>query len=215
MPWPTQLQADDALPALGWAISAYAIGNFATGYHLVRARTGQDIRELGSGSTGARNVGRVLGRNGFLLTVLGDFCKGALAVLMVRHFSNNDLFAALAMLFVVVGHIWPVCLNWQGGKGIVTSLGALLVFNAQLALVFAGFFLFAFVLMRRMTIPGLIAYAALPAVSYWLHRNHFEATTFATLAALIVFAHRQNILEEFPALAFRRGLADKPHPPKS
>lgn len=214
MAWPTQLQTDDLIPALGWAIAAYALGNFTTGYHLVRARTGQDIRELGSGSIGARNVGRVLGRTGFFLTLLGDFCKGSLAVLMVRYFSSNDLLAALAMLSVVVGHIWPVTLDWRGGKGVATSLGALLVFNGQLALCYAGVFLFAFVLIRRTTLPGLIAYAALPAVSYWLHRIHFEAMTLATLAALIVFAHRQNILDELPALADRRGLADKPHPPK-
>ncbi len=214
MAWPAQLQVDDVIPALGGAIAAYALGNFATGYHLVRARTGQDIRELGSGSIGARNVGRVLGRSGFFLTLLGDFCKGALAVLAVRHFSSNDLFASVALLFVVIGHIWPVSLGWRGGKGIATSLGALLAFNGQLALAYAAVFAFGFVLMRRTTLPGLLAYLALPAVSYWLHGNHFEATTFATLAALIWFAHRQNILDEFPALAFRRGMADKPHPPK-
>jgi len=55
----------------------------------------------------------------------------------------------------------------------------------------------------------------LPIISYWLHRNHFEATTFATLAALVIFAHRQNLLEEFPSLAARRGLTAKPHHTKS
>jgi glycerol-3-phosphate acyltransferase PlsY len=215
MAWPEQIQSADALPAIGWALGAYMIGGFATGYYLTRARTGRDIRELGSGSIGARNVGRFLGRSGFLLTLAGDFSKGALAVLAVRYFSNNDLFAAVALLFVVVGHIWPVGLRWRGGKGIAASLGAIVVYDAQLALAYAGVFAFGFALMRRSVVPGLLAYVALPAVSYWLHRIHFEATTFATLAAVVIFAHRQNLLEELPALAARRALAAKPHPPKS
>ncbi len=215
MAWPAQLQSADALPALGWAVGAYAVGCFATGYYLVRARTQQDIRELGSGSIGARNVGRVLGRSGFFLTLLGDFSKGALAVLAARHFSSNDLFAAVAMLFVVIGHIWPVALSFRGGKGIATSLGALAVFDFQLALTYAAAFAVGLACVRRTTVPGLVAYLVLPFVSYWLHHNHFEATTFATLAALVIFAHRQNLLEEFPALAARRGLTAKPHHPKS
>ena len=77
MTWPDQFQSADVIPALGCAVGAYAIGCFATGYYLVRARTGRDIREVDSGSIGARNVGRVLGRTGFWLTVFGDFVKGS------------------------------------------------------------------------------------------------------------------------------------------
>ena len=196
-------------------MGAYAVGCFATGYYLVRARTNQDIRELGSGSIGARNVGRVLGRSGFLLTLMGDFSKGALAVLAARHFSSNDLFAALAMLFVVVGHIWPVSLGFRGGKGIATSLGALVVFDFQLALAYGACFAFGLLILRRTTMPGLMAYLVLPIVGYWLHPNTFEPTTLVTLAALEIFAHRQNLAEEFPALAARRGLTAKPHHTKS
>jgi len=215
MAWPEQLQSADALPALGCALGAYLLGGFATGYYLVKARTGQDIRDLGSGSIGARNVGRVLGKTGFFLTLLGDFSKGALAVMAARHFSSNDVFAATALLFVVIGHIWPVLLGWRGGKGIATSLGALAVFDFQLALAYAAAFAVGLVLMRRSVLPGLIAYLVLPVVSYWLHHVHFEATTFATLAAIVFFAHRQNLLEEIPALNTRRSLATKLHPPKS
>ena len=215
MAWPQQFQSADVIPALGCALGAYLIGGFATGYYLVRLRTGQDIRELGSGSIGARNVGRVLGKTGFFLTLLGDFAKGALAILAARHYSSNDLFAAVALLFVVAGHIWPLLLGFRGGKGIATSLGALLVFDFQLALIYGGVFLLGLAIVRRTILPGLVAFLVLPAVNYWMHRNHFEATTFATLAALVIFAHRQNLLEEFPALALRRGMADKPYPPKT
>lgn len=215
MTWPVQFQSVNAIPALGCAAGAYAIGCFATGYYLVRARTGQDIREIESGSIGAKNVGRVLGRSGFWLTVIGDFLKGALAVWAARHFTGNNQFAAVAMLFVVVGHIWPAPLNWRGGKGVVTSGVAALVYDYHLALAYGAAFVIGFALTRRMTIPGLLAYAVLPFVSYWQHHNLFEAAALTVLVALIWFAHRQNIFEAFPALNFRRGLSAKLHPPKS
>lgn len=215
MAWPQQLQSADALPALGCAVGAYLIGCFATGYYFVRLKTGQDIRELASGSIGARNVGRVTGKLGFFLTLLGDFAKGSFAVLSARHFSGNDLFAAVALLFVVIGHIWPATLGFRGGKGVATSLGALAIFDFQLALTYVAAFVVAWAFLRRTTLAGLAAYLVLPFVSYWLHHVHFEATTFATLAALVIFAHRQNVLEEFPSLAVRRGIADKPQHTKS
>ena len=215
MTWPALFQSADILPALGWATVAYAIGCWATGYYLVRIRTGRDIREIGSGSTGARNVGRVLGRGGFWLTVLGDFAKGSLVVFAARHFTGNNQFAALAMLFVVVGHIWPAPLHWRGGKGVVTSGGAMVIYDMQLALAYGAAFALGFAFTRRTTFPGLAGFLVLPFVSFWLHHSPFETTVVAALAALILFAHRQNIMEAFPALAGRRGLSAKPQHTKS
>src|SRR5512135_2701540 len=134
MPWMDQLRSANWGQASGIAVAAYLLGCITTGYYLVRLRLRQDLRDLGSGSVGARNVGRLLGRPGFLLTVLGDFGKGALAVWAARHFTTDDRLVALAMLAVVAGHVWPVQLCFRGGKGMATALGALLVYDWQLAL---------------------------------------------------------------------------------
>jgi glycerol-3-phosphate acyltransferase PlsY len=157
----------------------------------------------------------VLGRLGFWLTVLGDFAKGSLAVFAARHFTGNNQFAAIALLFVVIGHIWPAPLHWHGGKGVVTSGGAMVVYDFQFALAYGAAFALLFAVTRRMTMPGLAAYLVLPFVSFWLHHSHYEAGLLTVLVALILFAHRQNILEEFPALAARRALAVKSQHPKS
>ena len=215
MAWAEQLQTVGVLPALGCLLGAYALGCFTTGYYLVRARTGRDIREIQSGSTGARNVSRVLGKSGFVLTMLGDCAKGALAVWAVRHFSGNQLLAGAAMLMVVAGHIWPVTLHGHGGKGVITSLGALVLYDYHLALAFAACFLPGLLLLRKMTLPGLVAYLCLPAVSFWLHRDVVEATQLLVLATFIIFAHRQNILAEFPAWSARRAMSAKPQHTKS
>lgn len=210
MMWTEQIQSVDALPALGCATGAYALGCFATGYYLVRARTGQDIREVESGNIGARNVGRVLGRSGFWLTVLGDFAKGSLAVFAARYFTGNNQYAALALLFVIIGHIWPVSLNWRGGKGVVTSGGAMMVFDYRIALAYGVAVALGFVFTRRMTLPGLAAYLVVPFASHWLHHTPFETTIVSILTVLILFAHRKNIIEAFSALAFRRRISEKP-----
>ena len=214
MAWVEQMRAVGALETPGCILGAYALGCFATGYYLVRGRTGRDIRDLESGSSGARNVSRVLGKAGFVITFLGDFAKGALAVWAVRHFSGSELLAAVAMLCVVAGHIWPITLQFHGGKGAATSVGALLAYDPHLALAFVVCFLPGVVLLRRITLPGMAAYICLPAVSYWLHRNSVEATLLAVLAAEVIFAHRQNLLKEFPGLVARRSLSAKPQPPK-
>jgi glycerol-3-phosphate acyltransferase PlsY len=98
MAWIEHLQSANWFQATGSVLGAYLLGCFAIGYYLVRARTGKDIREIGSGSTGARNVGRVLGKPGFVLTAFGDFGKGAatsLGALLVFDYRIALTFAVL------------------------------------------------------------------------------------------------------------------------
>lgn len=214
MAWAEQMQAVGVLQTLGCVLGAYALGCFTTGYFLVRARTGRDIRDVESGNIGARNVSRVLGHTGFLITFLGDFGKGALAVWAARHFSGSDFLAAVAMVFVVAGHIWPVTLHFRGGKGVATSLGALLVYDPHLALAFVVCCLPGVLLLRRIILPGMLAYACLPVAGWWLHRDPVEAMLLAALAGLVILAHRRNLAQEIPAGLSRRSLSAKPHPPK-
>src|ERR1041385_1606307 len=108
-------------------LGSYLLGCFTTGYYFLRWRTGQDIRQLGSGSVGAKNVWRVEALFGFFVTLLGDLGKGVLAVWVAAHFIEGERLASLAVVAGVIGHIWPVQLRFHGGKGVCTSLGALLI----------------------------------------------------------------------------------------
>lgn len=214
MPWTEQLQQVNGSQAAVCALGAYVLGCFSTGYYLVRARTGQDIRRVESGSVGARNVGRVLGRTGFLLTLLGDLGKGMLAVWAAWHFTGEGLLAGLALLAVVTGHIWPAQLHFHGGKGVASSLGGLLCYDWQLALAFVAVFAGGWLVSRKTVLPGLFAYVCLPVVGFWLERDALKATLLCLLGAMILFAHRRNLLEEIPAFAARHHLASRPPPPK-
>jgi glycerol-3-phosphate acyltransferase PlsY len=122
--------AGDALIPL-----AYLVGCFSTGYYAAKIKTGQDIRDLGSGNAGAQNAGVVLGKPWFFIILFADMLKGIMAVLAARWLHVDDITETLVIVAVVSGHIWPVQMQFRGGMGISTSLGALLAFDVR---VFAG-----------------------------------------------------------------------------
>jgi len=215
MAWIEQLQSANGLQATSSVVVAYFLGCFATGYYLVRARTGEDIREIESGSIGARNVSRVLGKSGYLLTTLCDMTKGALAVWFASEFTrHNGLTMALAVLAVVAGHIWPAQLHFHGGKGIATSFAALLLFDYRVALTILAVFLCGLAVTRKSLLPAMLAYVCLPLADGWFHRAGLTATLMAVLSAMILFAHRRNIGEEIAGLLARRGVVPKPESTK-
>src|SRR6185503_13744992 len=171
----------------------YALGCFTSGYYLVRWRTGEDIRLLGSGSVGATNVSRVLGLPGFCLTVSCDFGKGMLAVWFADYFRSTPTVTMLTMLAVTTGHVWPAQLWFRGGKGVATSLGALLMFSYFIGLIFTGLFLALFAVVRHFLPAGLLAFALTPLA--FLLPDFSLASVFwlSAPAPLILIAHRKNI----------------------
>jgi glycerol-3-phosphate acyltransferase PlsY len=176
--------------------AGYVVGCLTTGYYLGRLRLGMDIREVGSGSVGARNAGRIMGVPGFFFTLLGDSAKGAVVVWAVRRYWDDPRLTALAMLAVVFGHIFPLQLGFRGGKGVATACGALAVYDFRLALaLFALCTLFA--LFGRLTPAGLVAFAVLPVAAKMLDRSPLEVLVVSVLAGVILFAHRKNLMEEF------------------
>lgn len=183
---------------------AYLLGCVSTGYYLVRLLKGNDIRETGSGNIGARNVGRELGRTGFIFTLLIDAAKGALAVWIAKQFSPDARLQIVAILAVVIGHNWPVQLHFRGGKGICTAVGAMLVFDYHLV----GFLLAAAVLLgvclRRKTLGGLLAFAFLPLVDRFWTKDSMRASYLCLLAFIILWAHRKNIADEISNIHWRR-----------
>ena len=175
-------------------VAAYALGCFPAGYYLVRLRTGEDVRALGSGAAGARNTGRVLGPAGFTATFVLDFAKGAAACGAARWLGAGPGAAAAVLLAVVMGHVWPVHLGFRGGKGIATSLGGLAVYEPVLFLALLAAFVVVFPFVRRFTLSGLVAYALAPlgGLAFDVPKDRIAATS--ALAAVVIFAHRGNLL---------------------
>ncbi|HEX2091825.1 MAG TPA: glycerol-3-phosphate acyltransferase [Longimicrobiaceae bacterium] len=190
------------------AVLAYALGCVSTGYYLVRLRTGKDVREEGSGSVGARNVGRVLGRKGFALVFLGDCAKGAAAVWAANALGTGQPGVMLAMLAVVLGHVFPVQLRFRGGKGASTALGALLAIDFRVALAALLVCAALYAASRRAVPSGLVVFSFLPVLAGLFGHSPAGVTAVAAVSVLLLLAHRENVAEAVREL---RGVAPTPN----
>jgi len=116
------------------AAFSYLLGSIPFGYVLLRIFRGQDVRQTGSGNIGATNVARSSPALG-ILTLLLDALKGAAAVAVTRAlFPDPMMLAAVAALFAILGHIFPVWLRFRGGKGVATGLGSFLMLAPKIVL---------------------------------------------------------------------------------
>lgn len=174
-------------------VIAYLLGGICTGYYLVRLKAGIDIRDQGSGGVGARNVGRLLGKPGFVATLLGDTLKGVLAVLLARRFDVSEPAVSLVLLAVIAGHIWPLPLGFRGGRGIATAIGAYLACDPWLALLLLGSTLALMVFRRGFILSGLAAFLLVPPAAYALDFPGHLVAALAGSAAIVLFAHRERI----------------------
>lgn len=174
-------------------IVAYLVGSIPFGYLIVRGKIGADIRQSGSGGTGATNVSRRAGKAAGVLTLVLDALKGSAAVLIAKTVSGDDWLIAAAAIAVLVGHIFPVWLGFRGGKGVATGAGVFVVI-APVALLCAGVIFLAIVLLTRYVSLGSMCAAAAIPLFVWLLSDSRPLLIAAIVGALlIVFAHRGNI----------------------
>jgi glycerol-3-phosphate acyltransferase PlsY len=172
-------------------IVGYLLGSIPFGLILTRLAGTGDIRSLGSGNIGATNVLRT-GRRGLAAaTLLGDMLKGAVAVLVMKNVGGTD--PALAAGFAaVLGHVFPVWLNFKGGKGVATYIGVLIAVSWPVALSFGLVWIVVAGLFRYSSLAGLIATLVTPALLWVFVRGNAD-WVFAILTVLIWVMHRSNI----------------------
>ena len=150
-----------------------------------------DIRAIGSGNIGATNVLRT-GRKGLAVaTLLGDALKGTLAVLIAALYGRD--LALAAALGAFLGHLFPVWLKFQGGKGVATYIGILLALAWPVALAFCLVWIAVAALTRYSSLSGLLASAVSP-VALWMLGDHPGALVIALLTVLLWIKHRANIV---------------------
>lgn len=185
-------------------IAAYLLGSIPFGYLIVRAKEGADVRESGSGGTGATNVSRRAGKLAGVGTLLLDALKGAGAVLLARWLLTGDFgvnwWVAAAAVLAVLGHCFPVWLGFRGGKGVATGVGVFLSLYPLAVACAAVVFVLAFALTRYVSLGSILGSAALPlftwllAVYVWPVAEPGPLMTAAVAAgALIILMHHANI----------------------
>lgn len=186
-------------------IVAYLLGSIPFGYLIVRLRVGDDVRESGSGGTGATNVSRRAGALAGVSTLVLDALKGVLAIILARVLLGEggptiDWFTAAAAVAAIAGHIFPVWLKFRGGKGVATGVGVFFML-APLAVFCAAIIFVVVVSITRYVSLGSIAAAALIPLFVFMDMvfikpiSDLRPLLIATVvgALLIIFAHRGNI----------------------
>jgi glycerol-3-phosphate acyltransferase PlsY len=179
-----------ALPLL--AIS-YLLGATPSGYLAGRWLKGIDLRDCGSGSTGATNVLRNVGKGPALVVFLLDVGKGALAVLLAKSVGLNDWVQVLAGLAALAGHIWPVWLGWKGGKAVATGLGLFLGLSWPVGLASLGIFMAVISIFRVVSLSSVVAAIGLPVLMLVSHQNTASITVSLVAMLLVLWRHRSNI----------------------
>jgi acyl phosphate:glycerol-3-phosphate acyltransferase len=169
----------------------YVLGSVPFGLLLTRAAGLGDIRSIGSGNIGATNVLRTGNKGLAAATLLLDAAKGAVAVLIARHYLGETP-AMLAGLAAFIGHIFPVWLGFKGGKGVATYLGVLIALAWQCALVFAVLWLSVAALTRISSLAAIVATIAAP-VAAWILGDANLAAVVAVMSLIVLLKHRANI----------------------
>ena len=174
-------------------VLAFLVGSIPFGYLIGRAFYRTDIRAQGSGNIGAMNAMRSLGKRGAVAVLVLDALKGLVPVVLMQRFAPGDLAVALAAALAVVGHCYSPWLGFKGGKGVATSIGALIgIAWPAAAIAVAGWALGA--LLTRYSSVGSMLGTAAAAVALWFLTHSPVLAAYGVFATvLIVYAHRENL----------------------
>mgnify|MGYP001495303606 FL=1 len=171
----------------------YLLGSMPNGYLAGRWLKGIDLRQCGSGSTGATNVLRNVGKAPALVVFLLDVGKGALAVLLAKSFGLNDWVQVLAGLAALAGHIWPVWLGWKGGKAVATGLGMFLGLAWPVGLACFGLFMAVISISRIVSLSSVVAAIGLPVLMVLAGANGASISVSVVASVMVLWRHRSNI----------------------
>ena len=179
------------------AVCGYLLGAIPTGLLVSRLAGGVDLRDYGSGKTGFTNSLRVLGLRRSLPVFLGDFAKGAAAVLLPLLYTDDAGARAAGGLAAITGHVWPVFAGFRGGRGVLAGAGALVALNPVAALLVVPPALLTFLTTKYMSATSIVACVSAAAVFvlFAAFDLHAWANAVAAVAggALIIALHRDNI----------------------
>ncbi|MDD3420064.1 MAG: glycerol-3-phosphate 1-O-acyltransferase PlsY [Candidatus Gastranaerophilales bacterium] len=176
---------------------AYIIGSIPTGYILVKSLKGIDLRTVGSGSTGATNVKRVLGLKYFIITMLLDGFKGIIPVMVAKiialKFGLPSVLAPLVGIAIILGHSKSVFLNFSGGKSVASGAGTVIGLDWHAGLLTFLIWFSVTYTSRYVSLGSIVALALSPVWMYLFHQP-LSYILYCTVGAIyVIYLHRENI----------------------
>jgi len=172
---------------------AYLLGSLSAAIILSKIMGFSDPRSGGSNNPGATNVLRIAGKKAAFFTLVGDFLKGLIPVLLARWLETDPLVMALSGFAAFAGHCFPVFFAFRGGKGVATAIAATLAFDWVCgAILIAVWLLFAKVF-KISSLAAIVSFSLMPLAIYWRTQDPQVAAVFAVLSAILIWRHKSNI----------------------
>ena len=174
------------------SVYSYFLGSIPFGFILTKVFLKQDIRETGSGNIGATNVLRTGNKFLAILTLVLDFLKGYMTIIITLKYFNDLIL--LSALICLLGHIFSIWLKFKGGKGVATYLGILLALSVNYFLIFIIVWVSILLILRYSSLSSILATFGIFIYEYFFLENNILSFLFISFI-IILYAHRSNILK--------------------
>ncbi len=174
---------------------SYLLGSIPTGFLIGKYLKNIDLRLIGSGSTGATNVLRNVGKWPALFVFIIDLAKGLISVKIAQYYADQGLIEVLAGISAISGHIWPIWLKGKGGKAVATGLGMFLALSWKVGLASLGIFLIVLAKSKFVSLSSISAALLLPIFMFFNIGNFIHPYFIISLivSLLVIWKHRTNI----------------------
>jgi len=172
-------------------VIAYLFGSLSSAIIVCKLLKLPDPRTSGSKNPGTTNVLRLGGKSAAITVLIGDALKGLIPVLLARFLGVSPLFIGMIAIAAIIGHVFPVFFGFKGGKGIATSLGAIMGISLQLALATASIWILTAAIFRYSSLAAITATVSVPVLSLWLAPRYFIA--ICLIALIVMVRHYGNI----------------------
>ncbi len=186
------------IKSLIFIVATYLIGSIPTSYIMGKTLKGIDIRKFGSGNVGATNALRVLGTKIGIITLLFDIAKGAVPIIIAKHFGFEGITLVIIAFATILGHIFTIFLKFKGGKGVATSAGVFGALAPIPLLIALSVFIIIVWITKYVSLGSILAAITLFSVELIINiRNNFDEKEIFALISLITFfiiiKHKTNI----------------------
>ena len=172
---------------------AYLLGSVSAAIVLSRIMGFDDPRSGGSKNPGATNVMRIAGKKAAFFTLVGDFMKGLLPVLLARLLEADLMVVALTGFAAFIGHCFPLFFGFRGGKGVATAMAATLAFDWVAGAILVAIWLVVAKVFRISSLAAIVAFALVPLAVFWRTQDPAVSLVFVILSAILIWRHRGNI----------------------
>lgn len=184
---------EQVLTAL-YLLASYLVGGIPFGLVIGKAMGGVDVRSVGSGNIGATNVLRAAGRPAAVLTLIADFLKGLLPVLLAARLFPGDAVTTLSGAAAILGHNFPIYLGFKGGKGVATSFGVVMAVAPWTGLACLLAWVAAAAFWRYSSLSALVAFALYPLITFAARPDSkVQGLLSLFVFGMIYVRHRENI----------------------